>query len=578
MSRTRWRLHSSAPDDYRALFPELNPLIVQILWNRGLKTQGEVDEFLLPDYGQDLHDPFLFRDMEKSCRAVFACLERGEGIAVYGDYDADGVCSSAIMITALKSIAAAIGSASRIDCRIPHREKEGYGVRPEGVREIARGGSRLMITVDCGIGSADEVDLAKSLGMGCVVVDHHDVPTRVPDCPTLHPFTPGETYPFKHLAAAGVAFKFACGLVKYAEGRGIRLAPGFDKWLLDLVAIATVTDCMPLIGENRTLEKYGLIVLNKTRRPGLRRLVERAGLQFGKIDTYSIGFVIGPRINAASRMDHAKLALDTVMSDEEHADEAAARLDGLNSDRQKLTEDIYALALQSVSAAGAAKALVVAGDGWPAGIVGLIAGKLVSDLGTPAFVFGREGARYVGSGRSIPGFNLMEALETAKPHLARCGGHPQACGLTVDGEGNFLAFTRAVQSHAESVLGGAELKPTLFLDAEMRPTQADWDLVENVGRLEPFGEGNRKPRFLMRDLEVTGIGRVGRDGRHLRLSIHGDSPREQRLIGFGLADETKWLGIGTWIDAAVEVGINEWNGSREIQLKMIDIRPSEVTE
>lgn len=576
MQRMRWQTASPPDQAMVKLFPEYPPVVVQLLWNRGIRTQEAADEFLMPDYGQDLHDPFLFTQMEVACRRVWSALERGEKTVVYSDYDADGVTGAVVLVTTLRSLAKRLGAdPALITSYIPHREKEGYGLRDEAVAVLGRGGMKLLITVDCGIGSAKEIALAADLGADTIVVDHHQVPAEVPKAVILHPLSPGETYPFKYLAAVGVAFKFACGLIAFAARRGVSLEPGFDKWLLDLVAIATVTDFMPLVGENRTMERYGLVVLNKTRRPGLRQLAEVAGLRLGALDTHAIGYQIGPRINAASRMSHADLAFEALMSEDDgQAAELASRLNRFNGERQRLTDTITLAARGIIQEQAGRRIHILAGDGWPGGVVGLIAGKLAGETGVPVFVFGREGEKMTGSGRSIPGFDVMVGLDLAKAHLARYGGHAQACGLTIVGEENFQGFCRIMEDYAGSSLAGRDLRPVLDIDAVLRMDQIDWELLDWIQRFEPFGEGNHRPRFVLRDLQVTAVESVGKEGKHLRLGVRGERPKEWKLIGFNQAAAAAELRYGRRIDAVVEIGVNEWNGSRSIQLKMIDWQPA----
>ena len=574
MTRTRWQLASPPDAEMRARFPELDPIAVQLLWNRGLRTQEQVDEFLLPDYGQDVHDPFLLRDMRRACERVWAALKRREKIVVYSDYDADGVTGAAVLVSTLRGAADRLGLDGKalVASYIPHREKEGYGLRTPAVEELCGQGMKLLVSVDCGISSDAEIARAKELGADAIVVDHHHVPEVLPDCLILHPGIPGETYPFKHLAAVGVAFKFACGFIRFAAEQGSPFEPGFDKWLLDLVAIATVTDFMPLVGENRTLEKYGLIVLNKTRRPGLRKLIELAGLEPGRIDTVSVGYYIGPRINAASRMEHAATAFETVMAATDgEAAVLAARLDKLNSERQRYTESIMVEADKLIAGSGGDPVQVLAGDGWSAGIVGLVAGKLADRSGRPAFVFGREGDRYVGSGRGIEGFDMMAGLERAKEFIARFGGHYGACGLTIEGEDNFRGFERSIKAYASEVLSGRDLRPTLEIDAELSPGQANWELVDWLQKFEPFGEGNERPRFLLGGLAIASVEAVGKSGQHLRLGARGAGAREVKLIGFGMAAEALPVVVaGSRLDAVVEISVNEWNGTKSIQLRLVD--------
>lgn len=573
----RWRLAPPAAAETRELFPDIPPVVVQLLANRGLVTQEAVDEFLNPDYGQDLHDPYLFRQMEEACARVFAAIEAGAKVAIHGDYDADGVTGTTVLMTTFRAAAEKMGKdPSRFEAFFPHRERDGYGLKPESVRRFAADGAALLITVDCGIGNAAEVDLAHELGLDVIVVDHHQVPERVPDCVILHPLVKGETYPYKSLAAVGVAFKFAGGFLRFLEGRGLGLGAGFEKWLLDLVAIATVTDIMPLLGENRTLERYGLVVLNKTRRPGLRQLIARAGLELGALDTTSIGYYIGPRINAASRMEHAEIAFDCLAAaDDEAAAAAAERLNRCNVSRQQATETMYAAARAEVQAAWPKPVVCVANAKWSAGVVGIVAGRLVSDFGVPAFVFGRDGDRFVGSGRSIPEFNVIDAMQEAKGFLARFGGHPQACGLTIDGEENYLGFKAALEAYAGTTLAGRDLRPALDVDAEIPLSAATWELVDWLARFEPHGEANPRPRFVVRDLLLSSAEIIGQKKNTVRLGVRGDLPTEKKVIAFGFASRAGELATGRRYDAVVEIGVNAWNGNREIQLKLVDIKPAE---
>lgn len=580
----RWRIAPEPSEAMRKQFPEIHPVALRLLANRGITTQEAVDEFLLPDYGQDLHDPFLFRDMEKACERVWRAITTGEKLVIHGDYDADGISGSAVLMTTFRAAAKRLGKdASLLTSYLPHREKEGYGIRVATVEKLAADGAKLMITVDCGISCRPEIARATELGMESIVVDHHQIPAQIPECLILHPLVEGETYPFKKLAAVGVAFKFACGFVQYAnrqatgDNGGAVFEPGFEKWLLDLVSIATVTDFMPLVGENRTLEKYGLVVLNKTRRIGLRKLIEAAGLEFGKMDTVSVGFSIGPRINAASRMEHAEIAFNCLMAEtEEEATALAERLNQVNRNRQKYTEEVMAEAKKIVDAQGDVKIHCIVGEGWMAGIVGLVAGKIANERGRPVFVFGKEGDRMVGSGRSIPEFNVVTAMERAAKHIARFGGHPQACGLTIEGEENYAEFARIVAAYADEILAGADLRPALDLDAELAVSQISWDLLDWLDKLEPFGEGNPRPKFLLRNLEIGSLDLIGKTKNTVRMTARGDLPKSAKLIGFNFVKKAEGFGPGSRIDAVVEVGVNAWNGNKEIQLKLVDIRHADA--
>ncbi|OGM00567.1 single-stranded-DNA-specific exonuclease RecJ [Candidatus Uhrbacteria bacterium RIFOXYC2_FULL_47_19] len=569
----RWETAEPVSDEFRARFPELHPVAIQLLGNRGLETQEQVDEFLLPDYGHDLHDPFLFREMQAACERIFLAIEKQERVVVHGDYDADGVSGTAILLTAFREVAVlAGGDPSLFVSYIPHREHEGYGLNSDTVRRLATDGCTLLITIDCGISNAEEISLAKELGIETIVVDHHQVPEHIPKCILIHPLVPGETYPYGNLAAAGVAFKVATALYEVARRRNLEVPVGREKWLLDLVAIATVTDFMKLIGENRTLEKWGLVVLNKTRRPGLQQLIQSAGLELGRLDTVSVGFYIGPRINAASRMDHADLALETVLAEDAgRAAELATQLNACNVDRQKLTEEIVRQARLVIE--DGCRIQILVGDGWSAGVVGIVAGRFTTELGVPVFVLGRQDdGRFVGSGRSIPGFDVMQLLRRAENSLARFGGHPEACGLTIVGDDNLVEFRRLAKEYADEVLADHDLRPVLRVECELQTSQIDWSLISELERFEPFGVGNPRPLFLLSGLQLRSVQSVGRDGKHVRVSVLGDRPQETKLIGFGLAARLTEFSSGDRIDAVVELGVNQWNGTRTIQVRLVDIR------
>jgi single-stranded-DNA-specific exonuclease len=572
----RWRLAEPVSKNFCDRFPELHPVSVQLLKNRGIETQEQVDEFLLPDYGENLHDPFLFKRMEQVCERLWSALQNGERVTVFGDYDADGVTGTAILLTVFREVAAlAECDVQLIDSYIPHREHEGYGLNDAAVRQLVERGTNLIVTVDCGISNAAEVALAQELGMEVIVTDHHQVPERVPDCPLIHPLAADETYPNGSLAGAAVAFKLATAFYEYGRRQGLAVPAGREKWLLDLVAIATVTDFMRLTGENRTLEKWGLIVLNKTQRPGLRKLIEVAGLELGKLDTVSVGFYLGPRINAASRMDHANLALDTLMAEtEEQAADLARQLNLCNAERQRRTAEVYRQALQM--AEPDKKVQVIVGDGWSPGIVGIVAGKLTTEWGLPVFVLGRqEDGKIVGSGRSIPGFNVVALLRQAEQYLARFGGHPEACGLTIEGDEKLSGFIESAWNFAANELEGRDLRPVVEVDAELRTSQISWDLINELERFEPFGIGNPKPLFLLRDVRLCSSTPVGKDGKHVRLAVRGDNPRETRLIAFGFAERMREFAPQSALDAVVELGINEWNGVKSIQSRLVDVRAAE---
>ncbi len=573
-----WRVAEPVSEDVRAQFPDLRPVFLQLLWNRGLRTREAMDAFLRPQWERDAFPPALFRRMGDAVARVFAALERGETIAVHGDYDADGVCGSAVLVSTLRDICRTSGFDERkLSWYLPHRETEGYGLAVPTMEKLAtERGATLVITVDCGISNKPAVDRGRELGVDTIVCDHHAMPAALPEAAILiHPQAPGETYPNKHLCGTGVAFKLASALVQEARRRGAALPEGHEKWLLDLVAVATVTDVVPLIGENRALEAYGLIVLNKTRRPGFKALLEAQGAAPGAADTATIGFQIGPRLNAAGRMDHASGALELLLAeDAAEAARLAEALQAANARRQEASDRMYLEALEQVGEIGARTLVVARGDGWPSGLVGLVASKLANAFHRPALVIGGADGRYVGSGRSIPGFDITAMLRAAAEHLDKFGGHPQACGFSITGADRLARAVGAMEAHAEANLSAEQLVPILDVDAELRLEDADGELLADIDRLRPFGEGNRPPVFAVRGLAVSGVDTVGAEGRHLRLAVRSPFGRFFRMIGFRFGDRAATLKLGDRVDVAFELGENEWRGRKEMQYRIVDITPS----
>lgn len=574
----RWKVAEPMPTEHKDRFPEINPVTLQLLWNRGITTQEEIDIFLGPDYSRDILDPFLFNNMKAAVERLFVAIENDEVISVHGDYDADGVCGSSVLFVTIKEIGELMGKdMSSLNVYIPHREKEGYGLFEATVDHLHKNHSaKLIVTVDCGISNLEPIAHAKELGIDTIVCDHHDVPETQPEAIIIHPKLPNETYPNKDLAGAGVAFKFATALITEARNRGLDLPEGHEKWLLDLVAIATVTDIMKLTGENRVLEMFGLLVLNKTRRPGLEKLIEIAGLKLGNLQTWNIGWQIGPRINAAGRINHASDAFELLVTEsEQRAAELANKLNEENKERQKISEAIYWQAVDQVGPVEDQKILFAVGEDWPPGIVGLVAGKLSNEHYRPAFVISKQPDKFVGSGRSIPEFNVVEAMNAAAEHLDRFGGHPQACGLSIVGQENLDQAIEIMTKHAEQVLEGVELTPSISIEAELTTEHINWKLVEDLEKFRPFGTGNEQPVFVTKQMQVVAAEQMGADGKHMRLTVNPQKGGKMlKLVGFRLGYWVEELNLGDLVDIVYDIGINEWNGNREIQLKIIDIRKS----
>jgi single-stranded-DNA-specific exonuclease len=579
--KCKWVIAPSLPPEAKQVYPELADVILNLLWNRGLRNQEKIDEFLNPDWGEDIHDPFLFRDMEKAVGGIFSAIEKNEKIVIHGDYDADGVCGSVILFQTLKAL-----GAKNLNVFLPHRETEGYGVNSNTIKNFKAGGINLIITCDCGISNNVQIDEANNLGMDVIITDHHEIPEKIPHAfAIIHPKMPGETYPHKELSGGAVGWKLACGLIKKGAERGLNIPEGFEKWFLDLAAISLVADIIPLLGEARTLAKYGLIVLNKTRNLGLKYLFEAAGVSAGKIDTWTIGFVIAPRINAAGRMDHANAAYELLVSDNAaEAKDLAYKLNQSNAERQKQTELVFMDAKGKAVENEMDKnyAIAVFGEEWLLGLLGLVAGKLSGEFYRPAVVCGKKDGKIVGSGRcEISGFDLLDSLRSSGDFFEKLGGHKSACGFTLKKEIVFEDFYKKWNEECKKRLEGADLSPVLHIDSELDLDDVDWQLHDILSKLEPFGEANPAPRYLAKGVTVKGLELVGANGNHLRLIVCHKGITTKKMIGFCLGDPERagenWcqkLKTGDKIDIVFEVGTNEWNGNREIQLKIIDLKMS----
>jgi single-stranded-DNA-specific exonuclease len=573
-----WIIADPAPSKLAESFPEMHPVILQLLHNRSITSQNEVDVFFGPDWDRDTHPPSAFTKMPQAVKRTFEALEKGESIVIHGDYDADGVCGTSVLFVTLRDICRQMGfDCSKITTYIPHREREGYGVSTGTVKRLIKDREmKLLITVDCGISNFDAVAKANELGVEVIITDHHEVPENAPEAILIHPQAKDETYPYKQLCGAGVAFKFAHGLLDEARKQGAAFHEGYEKWLLDFVAVATVTDIMPLTGENRVLEKYGLLVLNKTRRIGLQKLIDVAGGKMGELDTISIGFQIGPRLNAAGRMRHADIALELMIEeDENRANELAGQLQSINTERQKTSEAMFQQAVRQVEKDKEEVIIIVEAEGWSAGLVGLVAGKLVQRFGRPAFVVGKEGEAYVGSGRSVGGFHMVEALQAVAEHLEKFGGHPQACGFSVRGKENFEKAAEGLQAFAREQIADKVLVPPVEIESELLLRQIDWDFYAELEKFAPFGQANSCPIFCTSSVRIISLGAVGAAGKHLRMMVQDAEGNRFKVIGFKFGDWIEQLHPGSEIDIAFELSVNEWNNNRELQLVLKDLKLKE---
>ncbi|HEX5429659.1 MAG TPA: single-stranded-DNA-specific exonuclease RecJ [Patescibacteria group bacterium] len=542
--------------------PEYEGLVLGLLAARGLTTKEQIEDFLNPDYNK-LHDPFLFADMQKICARIFDAIKNQEKIVIYSDYDADAITALAVMYLALKKLGA------NLDYYIPDRFAEGYGMNVEAVKKLCEDGAKIIITVDCGINAVEETNIAQSLGTDVIITDHHELTDELPKAfAIINPKNPNDNYPFRFLTGVGVAFK-----VVQALFRG-EILSGWEKWLLDLVAIGTVADLQPLTGENRILVSFGLKVLHKTKWAGLRTLIKLAGVDSKIPDTYTLGFIIAPRINAAGRIKHADVAFKLlVCEDEAEAQTLAEELNQLNTHRQQLTEQVLSEARSQVELIENKKVLLAAGADWPKGVVGLVAGKLVEEYGRPVLVMDRGELVATGSARSVRNFDIVAALTHAKDLLTKYGGHTQAAGFTLVTE-NIPALHQKLLEYAET-LDEETLSPVLEADAELAPLDLNMENYDLISKFAPFGYGNHKPKFLISSVEVLEIRLVGKESRHLKLRLRA-AEKVLDAIGFNLGFWAGSLEPGGKVDLMFELDCNEWNNQKNLELKILDLRKNNL--
>ena len=544
-------------------------ILEKLMLVRGLAGENDVSRFLDPQYS-DCHDPFVLKDMAAATNRIASAIKDNEKITVYADYDADAVTAAAVLLRYFESLGYA-----NVDYYIPDRFSEGYGMNPDAVKIMHERGTALVITVDCGINAFESVNAAKALGLDVIITDHHQLTGGIPNAiAVINPHRPDDEYPFKHLTGVGVAFKLTQALIFKFKNQNskIKVMEGFEKWLLDLVAIGTVADCQSLLGENRILVKWGMLVMQKSRWIGLKKLMRLAGIDGAEIDSYKIGFIIAPRINAAGRMEHAAAALQLLLTNDETVAEALAqKLEDLNRLRQQQTERILSEAREQVTLISEHKILLAAGEGWHKGIVGLVAGKLTEEFHRPVLVMDKTELEATGSARSVGSFNIIKAISQSKEILTHYGGHPQAAGFTLRSE-HIEVFRKNLLDYAETALSDDDLSPVLLYDGEIASSQVTVEFIEFISRFEPTGIGNPKPRFRIDDRGVESVSIVGQNGKHLRLGIAGFG-----CIGFNLGFWSEKLRAGERIDIICEPQFNEWKGEKKIQLKINDLMPHETS-
>lgn len=532
-------------------------LVAQKLAEYNLNDE-EINVFLNPTR-KNFHDPFLLPDMDKAIERILKAMQDEEKIVVYGDYDADGITSTTIIKRFMKDRGINVGT------YIPNRLDEGYGLNEDAIREIASEGYNLMITVDCGITAKKEVELAKSLGIDVIVTDHHEVPEEIPDTiAVIDAKRKDSKYPFTQLAGCGVAFKLI-------QAISIKLNLPENEWLkyIDIACIGTISDIVTLMDENRVIAKLGLKLVEVTRNIGLRTLIEMAGIK--KIDSTAISFGISPRINASGRMGHQEDALNLFLTDDPiEARKLAQNLEDYNRQRQEIEKNIYNEALEIAIKDENDPCIIIGKENWHHGVIGIVASKITDLTYKPSILVCFEGEDGKGSGRSIPGFDLHEAVYNCKEYLTASGGHSMAIGLSLKKD-NFFKFKEKIEEYAKEK-NIEELAPELLIDTVITSKDMNIDEVKKIELLEPFGEGNTLPVVLYKNLKIDSI-RALSDGKHLKLLL-ADGNILVDAIGFNMGNLSSEYQIGDRVDIVGNIGINQYRNMENIQITLKDIRSS----
>lgn len=561
----RWSLISHDPLQSKALQESLriSPLICQLLTQRGITSFEEARQFFRPEL-EKLHDPWLMKDMHKATGRIVAALQSNEKILVYGDYDVDGTTAVASFYSFLRGIH------QQVDFYIPHRYREGYGISQAGIDFAAENGFTLMVALDCGIKSVELIAYAKTKGIDFIVCDHHLPDQELPAAVAiLNPKQPDCAYPYKELCGCGVGFKLMTALTELLS-LPIEMALEY----LDLVATAIAADIVPITGENRILAFHGLLKANQRPNNGIKALGKLSGIS-QELHIHNLVFMIAPRVNAAGRMDDARKAVAMfVANTEEEAAFFASQLHQDNSDRKEAdlltTREALELIKQDQHSVHY-KSTVLYQPHWHKGVVGIVASRVIEHYHRPTIILTKSGEVAAGSARSVPGFNLYEAIHACREHLLGYGGHFAAAGMTLD-----LEKVDAFREHFEKVVSETilpeQLIPEIRIDAEVGFEELNWNVYNILTQMEPFGPGNDRPVFVARALRDTGASRILKE-QHLRASLRQGN-FQFNGIGFGLADKFELLGDGRHVDVVFKLDVNEWNNEKNLQLRIVDIKPT----
>ncbi len=587
-----WQVQEKAESDFISQFPEYHSIVLQLLWARGIKTRKAINEFFNSDYDHDLHDPFLLKGMNEAVKRLAQAYKAKEKIGILSDYDVDGICSGSVLNGLLKKL--------NFDflVYIPDRSSEGYGLNARAIDYFHKQKVNLIMTTDVGITNFKEIKMAKDLGMDVIVMDHHQISNQMPEAIVIDPYQKDDNYPFKGLSATGVVFKFLQAVIADFSPDVFNVEAGFEKWFLDLVVLATIADSMPLLGENRILCRYGFLVLAKTKRVGLKALFKfariepkikdynlenllpgfdlRKSARMTNLNSQTISFVLAPRLNAASRMDHANIAFLLLNAEsQEEAQRLAEKIETKNNERQDLVLKIMADIEARLKDKRPENFIFLGSPDYSIGVAGLIAGKLAEKHQKPAFIFEIKNDVALGSARSISGLNIVDVLKEMGFLFKKFGGHAMAAGFELD-LNNLSEFEKKLEKSLKTKLVNTIQQKVILIDAEVSASDINWDFYKNLELFEPWGAGNPKPKFLIKDLVVEDLKMVGAGAQHLKLKLHDKSQNVPIIfdaIGFNLARDNN-LKKNDHIDLVFELRADEFNGYANLALSIIDFKKS----
>ncbi len=542
------------------------PVISTILFNRGIKDGDTARNFLQKPLS-GIHNPFDLPDMDRATERILQAIDNKEKIVIYGDYDVDGITSTVLMYSFLKS------EGADVEYYIPDRVNEGYGINIMAINTISKSGAKLMITVDCGVTAVGEVEFARTQKLDVIITDHHTCRDELPRAvAVVNPKRVDSTYPFDGLAGVGVAFKTVLAV---GAKRGRNTKDIFMQYA-ELAAVGTIADVVSVKDENRIIIEYGMEAMRKGGNIGLHSLLEVAGAISRPLDSTTIAFNIAPRLNASGRIGKAQTAVELLLcEDKDKALEIAKELDQTNKERQETEQKILSEAMDKVmkdTAFDKKQVIVLSGEGWHHGVIGIVAARICERFYKPCILISYENGVGKGSGRSIPNFNLFEALSATEEHLTNFGGHAQAAGLGINAD-SIDAFTLAINKYASSVLTNEDMIPKVLIDCRVKPETVSLGFAKALKRLEPFGQDNEKPVFSLLGVKIVVIDTVGADKRHLRMKIKAGENQYQ-AIGFSMSEYVAFFKAGDLVDIAFSVDINIYQGYENVQLLLKDMKKS----